>query len=90
MYSEVHANRVFYRNAPKAGHKYLQIAIVEKEQFELRVFRGDVVQVNPFLAPNSDAEVYFHPTLQAALSDLEKEYQASIAAGWIPFQGTVE
>jgi hypothetical protein len=67
MYSEVHLNRVLYNARPEPGHRYRQIVVVEKEQFEVRIFEGDVVQRDPkFMANNSDAEMYFHPTLKSA------------------------
>jgi hypothetical protein len=53
MYSEVHANYVFYKAKPAAGNRYRQIAVVEKGQFELRVFEGDVVQTDPEFIANS-------------------------------------
>jgi hypothetical protein len=86
MYGEVHANRVLYRKTPQPGHRYRQIALLENEQFEVRIFTGDVVQTDPkFIARNSDAEIYFHPNLRSALADVEKEFQDSIAAGWTPY-----
>lgn len=88
MYDEVHANRVLYKGGPKPGNRYRQIVVVEKgtQQFELRVFEDDVVQTDPkFIAQSAAPEVYFHSTLNAALSDLEKRFQESVGAGWEPF-----
>jgi hypothetical protein len=52
MYSQVHANLVFYKHRPAAGHRYKNIAVIEKEQFELRIFEGEVLQTDPnFIAP---------------------------------------
>jgi hypothetical protein len=86
MYSEVQANRVLYWNTPGPSHQFRQIAVVENEQFEVRIFTGSVVETDPkFIAISSGVEVYFHPNLQAALADVENKFQESIAAGWIPF-----
>lgn len=88
MYSEVHANRVLYKAGPAPGNRYRQIAVIEKNQFEVRIFEGGVVQVDPeFIANSSDAEIYFHPTLRDALADVEKEFADSVAAGWQPYVG---
>jgi hypothetical protein len=89
MYSEVHANYAFYKSRPAAGNRYRQIAVIEKEQFELRIFEGDVVQTDPkFIANSSDAELYFHPDLRSALNDAEKECKESVAAGWNPYDSS--
>jgi hypothetical protein len=89
MYSEVHLNRVLYKPAPVASSRFRQIVVVEKEQFEVRIFEGAVVQLDPeFIANCSDAEVVFHPTLQSAREDVNKEFQDSISAGWQPYTGS--
>jgi hypothetical protein len=86
MYGEVHRNHVLYKNCAQPGHRYRQIAVIEKEQFEVRIFEGDVVQTDPkFIAECSDAEISFHRTLKAALADAEEEYQHSVGAGWSPY-----
>lgn len=86
MYGEVHKNRVLYKEHAQPGHRYRQIAVIEKEQFEIRIFEGDVVQNDPqFIAQCSDAEISFHPTLEPALADAEDEFQRSVAAGWTAF-----
>ncbi len=86
MFSEVHANRVLYDKKPKAGAKYRQIAVVEKDQFEVRVFEGEVVQTDPkFIAESEIAEITFHPTLKSAVEEAAKEFQDSTAVGWVPY-----
>ena len=83
MYGELHLNLVAYKKQPSSSKPvYRQIAVVEAEQFEVRIFSGDVVQQDPkFIAESSDAEVYFHRTLQAAIKDAEAEFQQSISSG---------
>jgi hypothetical protein len=86
MYNEIHSNAVLYRPQVQVGGRYRQIVVVEKEQFQIRIFEGDVEQLDPkFLADSTDAEIYFHPTLNAAVKDAEKEFQASVTEGWEPY-----
>jgi hypothetical protein len=86
MYSEVHANRVLYKQNPEPGQRYRQIAVIEGELFEVRIFSGDVIHTDPkFIAYSSEAEVHFHASLQPALADVDKEFNESVAAGWIPY-----
>ncbi len=87
MFGEIHRNYVLYRNSPLPGHTYRQIAVIEGEQFEMRIWEGDVIQEAPFQADNPDAECYFHPTLPSALTDAQSEIDQSKAAGWIPHRG---
>jgi len=90
MYHEVHANRVLYKpGTAHAGHRYRQIAVVEKEQFEVRIFEGDIVHTAPeLIAQISDAQVRFHGSLKEALASAEKEFQSSVAEGWAPISAT--
>jgi len=85
MYSQLHANLVAYKT--DAGkRRYRQIAVVEKEQFEVRIFEGNVVQLEPkFIAESTNAEVYFHPDVKDAIADAEKEFKESFADGWQAF-----
>ena len=88
MGAEVHLNRVLYKIPPFAMKAlYRQIAVVEQEQFQVRIFEGRVVQTNPkFIAERSNAEVRIHPTLKEALDDAEAEFKQSIAnEKWEPY-----
>jgi hypothetical protein len=86
MYNQVHSNAVLYRPQVQVGSRYRQIVIVEKENFEVRVFDGDVVQLEPqFLADSTDAVITFHPTLNEAIQDAEKEFRDSASEGWEPY-----
>jgi hypothetical protein len=88
MYSEIHMHRVLYKSGPNPGNRYLNIVIVEKEQFEVRVFEGEVEQLDPkFVANSSDAAMTFHHTLQSANEDANKEFAESVTAGWLPYTG---
>ncbi len=86
MYNQVYDNLVLYKKRPTPRHTYRQIVIVESQHFEVRIYEGDVVQSDPkFDATSSDAEVYFHSDLQSARDDPQKEFDASVEAGWIPY-----
>ncbi|MCL6567151.1 MAG: hypothetical protein K6U09_12105 [Acidobacteriia bacterium] len=86
MYGQVKRNCVLYKDEPQPGHRYRQIAVVEKEgQFEVRIFEG-VVQTDPKIKTEcSNAEIVRHRTLNDALREAERKYQRSVAAGWIPY-----
>jgi len=88
MLGEVHHNRVLYKRQP-FGVKalYRQIAVVEQEQFQVRIFEGRVIETNPkFIAERSEAEVRIHPTLKEALDDAESEFKQSVASDkWEPY-----
>jgi hypothetical protein len=88
MFGELHLNRVLYRKQqPGAKPVYRQIAVIEAEQFQVRIFEGEVVQTNPkFIAETSDAEVYMHLTLEEAMADAESEFQRSVSSReWDPY-----
>jgi hypothetical protein len=88
MFGHNHAIRVLYRIHPKPGHRYRQLMVWENKQFEVHVFEGEVIRNDlAFVAQSDDAEVYFHPTLEDALDDLEQEYEQSVSAGWVPLMG---
>jgi len=92
MLGEVHLNRVLYTIPPFAMKvRYRQIAVVEQEQFQVRIFEGRVVQTNPkFIAERSNAEVHIHPTLKEALDDAESEFEQSIVSErWEPYNAAL-
>ncbi|MFZ3365992.1 MAG: hypothetical protein WA239_02605, partial [Candidatus Sulfotelmatobacter sp.] len=88
MLGEVHLNRVLWKMPPFAMKAlYRQIAVVEQEQFQVRIFEGRVVRTNPkLIAEKSNTEVRIHPTLKEALDDAESEFKQSIASEkWEPY-----
>ena len=88
MLGEVHLNRVLWKMPPFAMKAlYRQIAVVEQEQFQVRIFEGRVVRTNPkLIAEKSNTEVRIHPTLKDALDDAESEFKQSIASEkWEPY-----
>jgi cell division protein YceG involved in septum cleavage len=88
MLGEVHLNRALYKMRPFASKAlYRQIAVVEQEQFQVRIFEGRVVQTNPkIIAERSAAEVHTHATLKEALDDAEAEYKKCVVSErWEPY-----
>jgi len=83
---------VAYKKQPSGSKpSYRQVAVVELEQFQVKIFGGEVVQQDPkFIAECSDAEVYFHPILQAAINDAMAEFQQIVSSGeWQPYHPTL-
>ena len=88
MRGEVHLNRVLYKIPPFAMKAlYRQIAVVEQEQFQVRIFEGRVVQTSPqAIAERPNAEVHLHPTLKEAIEDAESAFKECIAnEKWEPY-----
>jgi len=81
MLGDVHLNRVLWKIPPFAMKTlYRQIAVVEQEQFQVRIFEGRVAQTNPkFIAGRANVEVHTHPTLKDALADADSLCKQSIA-----------
>jgi len=89
MRGEVHLNRVLFKVPPFAMKVlYRQIAVVEQEQFQVRIFDGRVVQTDPkVISEKPNAEVHIHKTLKEALDDAESEFQQGIASErWEPYK----
>jgi hypothetical protein len=78
---------VLYSDTPKPGRKYRQIVAGQSEDhtfYEVRIFEGDVVQMEPdFNAVGTGAEYYSHATREAAEKDADAERDRSLAAGWL-------
>jgi hypothetical protein len=88
MFGHNHVNRVLYRTQPQQGHRYRQLMVWEKEQFEVHMFEGDVIRNDSaFVGQSYDAQIYFHTTLEDALDDVEQEYEKSVSCGWVPLMG---
>ena len=81
---------VLYNNEPVPDLRYRQIvsrASDEGDSFQLRVFGGEVVTVEPFEAKNADAEMDVFPTSQEADKAADEERDRSLAAGWFLYSG---
>ena len=88
MYGEVHANRVFYKNAPAPGHRFKQVALHELDTFIVIVGEGEVVHdVLQFQATNPDAEAYIFDNLGEAQDEVANQCRMAEQEGWIPYPG---
>jgi len=87
MRSEVHRHYVLYNGVPRVGTRYKDIAVVEQDQFEVRIFEGDVLQIQPeFTVKVSRSETHSHATLSLAIADAQKECETLEAAGWVQYR----
>ena len=58
--------------------------------FEVRIFEGEVVQMDPdFNAVGNGAEYYTHQTREAAEKDADEERDRSLAGGWLLYNPTI-
>ena len=80
---------VLYSAEPKPGRKYRQIVAGPSEDllfYEVRIFEGDSVQMNPDFNAITGMEYYSHDTVDAANKDVDQERDRSLAAGWILYE----
>jgi hypothetical protein len=82
MYGQVQYNCALYQVEAQPGHRYRQIAVVEREQFELYVYEGEVLQTEPWSSSSDTGYVRFYPTVKAALEEAERERDQSLKDGW--------
>lgn len=82
MYGQVHYNCALYQDEAQPGRRYRQIAVVERTQFELHVYEGDVLQTTPWSSACDTADVRFYLTVKAANEEAEKEREQSLKDGW--------
>ena len=91
MYSEIHRHLVLCKNLPDwAQSCFRQIVVVEREQFEVRVFESDVVQLDlKFTDEAAGAEIQCHVSLPLAILNAESEYKQSVRNGWRAYDPVV-
>jgi hypothetical protein len=83
MTKRVLRNIVLYMETESSTRRYKQIGVLEGQNYEVRVFEGEVLQEDPqFLAGCSDAEVSFLPSLRAALQEAESLRDQMMKEGW--------
>ena len=84
MHSEIHRHLVLCKNLPGSPpFRFRQIVVVEREQFELRVFDSDTVRLDlEFTDGASGTDIQFHTTLPLAVLSAECEYKQSVRTGW--------
>ena len=90
MYAEIHRHFVLFKNSLDSGHcRFRQIVVVERNQFEVRVFESDIIELDPkFTDDGSGTEVQFLSTLSPAVLIAESEYKQSVRNGWRAYDPT--
>jgi hypothetical protein len=77
---------VLYFAQPSHGRKYRHIVAGPSEDgtfYEVRIFEGEVVQMDPDFKARTGVEYYSHDTKEAAEKDADSERDRSLAAGWV-------
>jgi len=84
MHSEIHRHLVLYKDLPDSRRsRFRQIVVVEREQFEVRIFESDILQLDrEFTDDTSGAEIHLHAALPFAVLNAESEYKQSVRKGW--------
>lgn len=80
---------VLYSGEPGPGRRYRQVVSRRSDDgtfFEVRIFEGEVVQMEPnFKQLGDGAEYYTHNTKEEADKDADEERDRSLAAGWLAY-----
>jgi hypothetical protein len=89
--SEIHRHLVLYKDLPDSRLSlFRQIVVVEREQFELRIFESDILRLDrEFTDDASGGEIHFHATLRLAVLNAESEYKQSVRKGWRAYDPAV-
>jgi len=77
---------VLYSGTLGPGRKFRQIVAGPSEDhtfYEVRIFEGDSVQMDPDFNALGGVEYYSHDTVEAADRDADAERDRSLAAGWL-------
>jgi len=81
---------VLYSGAPSPGKKFRQIVAGPSEDrtfYEVRIFEGDSVQMDPDFNVVGGVEYYSHDSVEAADKDADAERDRSLASGWVLYDG---
>ena len=81
MFGETHRHFVLFKaQLESANFRYKQIVVIEREQFEVRVFETDGINPNPQFTDDCQGEAY--SDLTSAVLGAEKQYKMSVRTGW--------
>ena len=73
-----------YKTNPGEACRYRQVAIVEDNGFQLRIFEGNVLLTEPqFQTEMDEAEITFYANVKQAALEAELEVVDSVRAGWL-------
>ena len=90
MYSESHRHLVVYKKPSNSTQPlFRQIVVVERENFEVRVFESDMVQLDTkFILDVSNAEIHYEDLVEA-IQNAENKYKQSVRQNWRAFDPNV-
>ena len=82
MFGETHRHFVLFKAQSESPNlRYRQIVVVEREQFEMRVFETDTMELKPrFTDGGLHGEAY--ADLTSAVLSAEERYKMSVRTGW--------
>ena len=91
MFPEIHRHFVLYkRSGDGRTIVYRQIILIEWDQFELRVFDCEAMDLDPALHGHGElGEAQLYDDLALAILGAEKEYRLSVTRGWRALDSTV-
>ena len=90
MFGETHRHFVLFKaRSESENFRYKQIVVIEREQFEVRVFETDSINLNPqFTDDCLQSEAY--SDLTSAVLGAEKQYKMSVRTGWRAIQSSMQ
>jgi hypothetical protein len=71
------------------GRKFRQIVAGPSQDrtfYEVRIFEGDSVRMDPDFNALGGVEYYSHDTVEAADKDADAERNRSLASGWVLYE----
>jgi hypothetical protein len=91
MFNEIHRHFVLFKRSPNGSEiMYRHITLVERDQFEVRVFDCQTMELNSvILAKAEPAELQLCGHLELGILGAEKEYKLSIRSGWRALDSTL-
>ena len=90
MFGETHRHFVLFKaRSESENFRYKQIVVIEREQFEVRVFETDSINLNPKFSDEClQGEAY--SDLTSAVLGAEKQYKLSVRTGWRAVQPSMQ
>src|SRR5690349_20946225 len=91
MYAEIHRHLVMYKKLSNSNKPlFRQIVVVERENYEVRVFESDVVQLDKnLILDGSSAEFQLYEDLVEAIENAENKYKQSVRQNWRAFDPNI-
>jgi hypothetical protein len=90
MFGETHRHFVLFKaRSGSENFRYKQIVVIEREQFEVRVFETDRIELNPSFADGGLHHETYSDVASAVLG-AEKQYKMSVRTGWRAVQANMQ